>query len=117
MHTPHTCTLYHRTVSTSGESWTRTVIEGVLWEDRRAANVVRSGLLEADRAAVYIPLTRAPAAIAPGDVLVKGAVTQTIGAGYTLSQLRAAYTTIQVTSVDRMDYGSPAMQHLQIGGS
>lgn len=116
MHTPHTCTLYHRTLVAGAESWTRTVIAGVLWEDRRAANVVRSGLLEADRAAVYIPLARG-VTVDVGDVLVRGTVTQTISPSYTMSQLRAAYPAIQVTSVDRMDYGSPAMQHLQIGGS
>lgn len=108
-------TLYSRTVSGATVTWTRSVIPGVQWEDRKAENVVRSGLLEADRAAVYIPLARG-ASIQPGDILARGVVTKVIGEDYAMSTLRATYRTIEVRSVDTMDFGSPSMQHLQVGG-
>ena len=110
-------TLYRRSASSGTETWTRKgVIADVLWEDRKAENVVRSGLLDADRAWVYIPMAR-NATVKPGDVLVKGVVDKTINASYPLSKLHADCTAITVRSVDTFDFGSPSMQHLQIGGA
>ena len=108
------CTLYSKTAGT--ETYARSVIPRVMWEDRKAVNVVRSGLLEADRAWVYIPAARG-ASINPGDVLVKGVVSATIATGYPLSKLFAEHRASTVRSVDVMDLGSPALNHLQVGGS
>lgn len=107
-------TLYSKTAGT--ETYARSVIPRVMWEDRKAVNVARSGLLEADRAWVYIPAARG-ATIRPGDVLVKGVVDKTINASYPLSKLFTEHNAITVRSVDTMDLGSPALNHLQVGGS
>lgn len=136
-------TLYNRYLSSGVEMYQRTVITAVMWENRKAANVLASGgNIAADQATVYIPLARGAAYVAPtawlakssktgfwtlkpGDVIVRGAVTDEIHeavvgppavAAFRMSDLKAKYDNVLViTSVDTMDGGSPAMQHWQIG--
>ncbi len=64
-------TVYHRAVVAGAESYTREQVVAVFWENRKAANVIKSGLLEADSVSVYVPFASAPA-LNPkvGDVLV-----------------------------------------------
>ena len=111
-------TLYQRSVVAGAEAWTRVQVLAVFWENRKAANVLRSGLLEADKVAVYIPLARA-VTIQVGDVLVKGLVTDTVNSStFTMSDLKKKYAdVVTVRSVDTMDYGSAALQHIQVGAS
>ncbi|MFM8321004.1 MAG: DUF6751 family protein [Chloroflexota bacterium] len=119
MRTNADLTIYHRGVdpSTRTDTWTRSQVVGVAWEERKAANVARSGSLEADRLAVYIPLARG-ATVAVGDVVVKGLVSDTIGTGFTITALLAKYPhSGTVRSVDLWDQGSPAMHHLQLGAA
>ncbi len=108
-------TLYKRSISNGTETWTRQPLSIVFWQERKAANVIDSGLLEADKAAVYIPGVDVDVKV--GDILVKGAVEKAIGPTYTISDLRRDYTTIKVNSVDVKDYGSEPLRHIQVGGS
>lgn len=113
-------TLYSRYIEGGLEKWTRTVIEHVHWENRKAANVIASGLIDANAVDVYIPLHgRAETiTIKPGDVIAEGIVTKTINTEYTMTDLRKAYSdVVTVKSVDRYDFGSPRMRHIQIGAS
>ena len=110
------CTLYKKSVVSGAETWTRQVIEDVFWENRKAANVNRSGLLEADSVAIYIPFARGSISIKPGDFVVKGSVSDEISGSFTITDLKAKYAdVVRVRSVDTMDYGSAHMQHWQIG--
>jgi hypothetical protein len=103
---------------TRTEEWTRVQVRAVFWEDRKAANVLRSGNLEADRVAVYIPLARGPLALKIGDVMVKGLVSDEITQNFTMADLRRKYSDVAtIRSVDTMDYGSPAMQHWELSAS
>ena len=53
-----------------------------------------------------------------GDFMVKGLVTDEIGAGFTMTALKAKYDdVVMIKSVDTMDAGSSYMQHWQIGAS
>ena len=118
MITKDNCTLYSRSVdaTTRGEKWTRTQIRGVAWNNRKAANVLRSGLLEADSCAIYIPMARGNLTIKPGDVLVNGLVNDEISSAFTITALRAKYPeVVTVRSNDIQDDGSPHMRHWQIG--
>ena len=118
MKTWHDCTIYHKSVVSGAESWTAQQVPGVMWENRKAANVLRSGLLEADSVAVYIPFARGVLSIKIGDVLVKGLVGDVVDSSFTISDLKRKYDdVVTVRSVDRMDYGSPALQHWQVGGA
>jgi hypothetical protein len=116
MRTNTDLTLYKKSVVSGDEVYTRQVIEAVFWENRKAVNVIKSGLLDADAVTVYIPFARGEITIKPGDVLVKGAVTDEISSSFTITKLMAKYAdTVRVTKVDTMDYGSAHMQHWQVG--
>lgn len=116
MRTNANLTIYHKSIVDHAESWTREAVNDVMWENRKAANVIQSGLLEADAVTVYIPFARGDISIKAGDMLVKGIVTDEITPSFTISDLKAAYDDVVVVrSVDTMDYGSAAMQHWQIG--
>lgn len=114
-------TIYAKSIdpATRRETWTRSTVSGVIWEDRRAANVLRSGNLEADRVAVYIPMARGNVSIKTGDVIIRGFVSDLIGPIFTISNLLAKYggSAATVRSIDRMDRGSLAIRHWQIGAS
>ena len=113
-------TIYCKSVdpATRTEVWTAYQVEQVLWEEHKAANVLRSGLLEADSVAVYIPFARELPDLKPGDVLVKGLVMDAIGSGFTISDLKRKYPhVVTVRSVDTFDYGSQHLWHTQIGAA
>jgi hypothetical protein len=111
-------TLYAQGVDASAraETWTRSQIRGVTWENRHAAPFSANGNVRANTVAVYIPLALYPASgIKPGDVIVRGLVTDTIGPAFTITALRAKYPeSAAVTAVDKMDLGSLAIQHYQV---
>jgi hypothetical protein len=109
-------TIYKKTLANGIESWSRTQIEGVLWEQRKAVNVLRSGLLAADSVVIHIPISKNPSAKV-GDVAVKGLVTDTISANFTISALKVKYpNNITLKSVDVLDFGSLPMQHVKLSG-
>jgi hypothetical protein len=109
-------TLYKKTIVSGSESWTSTQIHGVMWEQKKAANVLRSGLLAADSAVIYIPIAKDPSAKV-GDVAVKGLVSDTISSSFTMSKLKAKYpNNITLKSVDTLDFGSKSLQHVKLSG-
>lgn len=114
-------TLYSKSINptTRTEVYTRTEYVGVFWENRKAANVLRSGLLEADSVSVYIP-SQTPGLfpIKVGDILVKWIVKDEITGSFTITDLKAKYpNVVTVRSVDTKDFGRKNMQHVQIGAS
>ena len=113
-------TLYSRSVSSGVEAWTRSVISDVLWTNRKAVNVIQSGLLDANAVEVYISThgRETEIVIKPGDVIAEGIVTKTISASYTMTSLKKDYSDVAtVKSVDRYDFGSAHMHHIMIGAS
>jgi hypothetical protein len=133
MKTFHDMTVFNKYTASGAEAYQRTQIEGVNWENRKASNVLRTGgTIAADQAVVYIPFARDadyldPKAwnalssktgkwtLAVGDYIVKGLVTDTIGASFTITALKAKYDDVlQVTSVDKMDMGSLALRHWKV---
>lgn len=115
MKTNTSMTLYSKSVVNGAEVWTRSVIPAVHWEYTKAANVIESGNLQADRIAVYIPDMSVTVNL--GDMIVKGTVTEAITTQYTLTHLRAEYDVALVRSVDRMEFGSRKMRHIQLGAN
>lgn len=107
-------TLYARGVDAQlEESWTRTVINNVLWIHE---NAVMDAIAD-NFVTVHIPTHgRTLPDMKPHDILVKGIVTQEIGvAGYTMRNLQLDYETVEIRNIKRHDYGSPGMQHIVIG--
>lgn len=107
-------TIYRRGTQ---ETYTREVVKGITWEDRRGANLRTPGEIKADDVAVYIPASLGVSLLNVGDILVKGIVTDEIGPGMTPTQLREKYPgqTAVVMTVDNHDIGSRAMWHQQVG--
>src|SRR5574341_2471167 len=108
MRTFHNLTIYNRYVTAGVEYYQRAEVRNVKWENRKAANVIRSGLLAADSVAVYIPSLSRVGYLAPktwqalsnkagywtlqeGDVMVKGIVTDEITSVFTVTKLKAKY--------------------------
>lgn len=133
MKTNTAITLYNRYLVAGVETYQRTVITDVYWENRKASNVLRSGgNIQADQAVVFIPMARGAAflnpkawlalvsktgkwTLQPQDYIVKGVVTDTIGVSFTITQLKAKYDDVLViSSVDTMDMGSASMQHWKV---
>lgn len=119
MRTNADLTWYAKSIVAGADVYTRSVIYGVMWEDRRAANARLPGDVKADSIAVYIPVSHGGSGISEGDLLVRGVVTDAISAAFTPTALKAKYPGLvgRVRTVDRMDMGSPALHHWQIGAS
>ena len=124
-------TIYNRVTGT--ETYQRTQISAVMWENRKARNVIASGgNMAADQASIYIPMVGQTAYLKPkawqalvsktgkftiqvGEYIVKGLVTDEIGTGFTITALKAKYDDVlQISSVDTMDMGSAALQHWKV---
>jgi hypothetical protein len=128
-------TLFNAYVESGAQKYQRTQIEGVKFEFRKAANVIKSGLLAADSVTVYIPLGVADDYLKPkvwmalvsksgywtlkeGDYMVKGLVSDEITTSFTITSLKAKYDdVVQIRSVDTMDTGSLSIHHYQVGAS
>jgi hypothetical protein len=108
--------------TTTANVFTRRVVTEVMWQAQKVANTKKSGLLDSDKAIVYVPFVTsdgtdrsAELTFKIGDYLVPGEVSNTLSEGFTPTALIAAYPrTIQIRTVDWKDYG--ALQHVQIGG-
>lgn len=137
MRTNTGATIYNKYIdpTTRSEKWQRAQLVAVMWENRKAANVIKSGLLAADQAAIYIPFSLGANYLDPvawqalvtktgmwtlqvGDVIVKGLVSDEITGAFTITSLKAKYDDVlKITSVDTMDMGSASMQHWQLGAA
>ena len=125
----------HYDPTSKSEKYQRTQIVGVVWENRKAANVIKSGLISADQVAIYIPFARGANYLQPiawqalsnktgkwtlqiGDFVVKGLVNDSITSSFTISDLKAKYNDVlSIKSVDTMDRGSAHMRHWQLGAN
>jgi hypothetical protein len=131
-------TVYNKYISSGLEKYQRTQVVDVEWENRKASNVIKSGLLAADSVVIYIPFSRGtnhldPKAwlaartgkwtLAVGDVIVKGLVSDEIhdavvsppSAAFTITSLKAKYDDcVTIKSVDTFDMGSLVMQHWKV---
>lgn len=120
--------------STKADTYFRTVIKDIAWENRKAINVLASGGNQAvDKAIIYIPMLRGDDYIWPkawqiladktakwtlqeGDLLVKGSVSDELSSVFLPTALAAKYDDMLViTSIDEMDLSSRSLQHWEIG--
>lgn len=126
-------TVYNRYVQTREEKYQRAEISAALWESAKAVSRRSAARIADDNAVVSIPFAVCADHVMPkawleladktgkwtlqaGDVIVRGIVTDEITSGFTLSALRAKYDDVlEITSVERMDQGSPNTHHWQVG--
>ena len=135
MRTNCAMTLYNKVIVAGAETYRRTPIVAVTWENRKQANVLRSGLIAADSVTVYVPLSVCANYVKPkaflalavktgkftfavGDYIVKGLVADEITTAFTITMLKAAHDDcVRISSVDTMDEGSARMRHFQLGAA
>ena len=115
MLTNASCTLY----LAEKDRYRRLTAEAVHWEDTRGANVNKTGSTAVDSTTVYIPFSSLPSSALPGktsgrDYIIRGIVEddpETVPIREIVSQ-QEAFT---ISSIKKCDYGSPAMQHWEVG--
>jgi len=111
-------TWYKKSIVNREESYTRYTIRDCFWEERKAANVIASGIQEADSLRLFIPYTSGEYAIKPGDILVKNIVSDAINSEFTITDLKKKYDSVLIVrSVDDKNFGSYSMRHLEISAS
>ena len=127
------------------QEYNMTFLRGVFLDRRQAANIEKSGLRDADAATLFIPFsveavdavtgdpkqyigpkayrqladasgywTLEPGGLASGadSFFVKGEVVNYLGYG----KMRELYDDVyDITTIDTRDFGSPDMQHWQVG--
>lgn len=143
MYTPHTVTIYNISKGTANI----TILRGVFLDIAQSDNIAKTGLANADKATLYIPLSiKAINALTGVEqqylppkeyeqeedkaafwtigkhgkgsstncFFIKGEVVDETGYNGLNDLYDYCYN---VTTVDVRDFGSPDMQHLQVGGS
>jgi len=138
MRTNTALTLYNKyyNSTTKKEMYQRWVISKVMWENRKARNILASGgNTAADQAMIYIPFsTNLTTFLGPiawlaladktsnltlqrGDLLVKGEIAQEVDdVTFTPTDLKAAYDDVlEISSIDTYDMGSYALRSWAIG--
>jgi len=134
MRTNATITVYNKHIDSRSAEYQRTIITGVVWQNVRAANKLRSGGdIAANKVTIYIPKALGANYIEPkewqalsnktgkwtlqsGDYVVRGTATETISASFTITDLKAKYNDVlAISEIDPHLYGSLRMQHWQVG--
>lgn len=115
MLTNASCTLY----LAEKDRYRRLTAEAVHWEDTRGANVNKTGSTAVDSTTVYIPFSSLPSTalsekVSGRDFIIRGIVEddpETVPIREIVSQ-HEAFT---ISSIKKCDYGSPWMQHWEVG--
>lgn len=136
MQTNTKVTLYNRYYdpNTGTEIYQRTLINAVMWEDRKATNILASGgNLAADQAIIFIPTLLDHNYLTPivwlalvdksgnwtlqeDDIIVKGTLADTISASNTPSAVaKANDNVLRISTIDTFDMGSRNMRHWKVG--
>lgn len=123
MYTNADITLYLYSKKGKVETYTRTPIEDVYWEDVKQSTFLKTGQRNACSALVVIPLESldGPIRLTQGkDLVVKGIVADEIDSSSqeslskSLAALKALPGFLTVTIVDERLYGSEADQHYEL---
>lgn len=127
-------TIFNRYVENRENKFKKAIIKNVHWEDSKGANILQSGLQSIDESVIYIPFSSVPDYIKPSkfkemiflgtlqgvtiqeeDIIVKGIIEEDEHFR-SVKDLENKYDDVRVvTSVDTMDYGSPSLQHWEVG--
>lgn len=79
------------------------------WQDTEAENIAKTGRTDADKAAIYLPLS---AEIAKSDYIAKGDIDFTVSGSVT--ELLQAVKPLKISTVERKDYGSAYIRHTEV---
>ena len=107
------CTLY----MVDGSTYRRIPASGVHWENTRGANLSKTGSTAVDAIAVHISFSSLPAdalseRVSGRDYILRGIISDD---GSDIRNTVAEHEAYTITSIKRCDFGSPAMQHWEVG--
>lgn len=118
-------TIFNKYIENRETKYKKSYIYGVHWEDNQGANILQSGLVSADTSIIYIPFSSIPNYQRPKefdgtgitlqteDIVVKGIIEEEFT---TVANLEKKHDFVRtITTVDTRDYGSPNMQHWEVG--
>lgn len=129
MRTNSSITVWNKYRVSNVDTYQRTQILDVAWEQRHARNQFDRD----DLATVYVPMERGADYLKPhdwqaltskagkwtlqvGDIVVKGLVSDELTPTFSLSALKAKYDDcLIIASVDTFDFGSANLQHWRVG--
>lgn len=123
-------TIFNKYIENRETKYQKSYIYGVHWEDSKGANVLKSGLDNADKSIIYIPFYNGKNYLKPKefvkdnignftlqheDIIVKGIIDDEFT---TIKALEAKYDDVRmITKVDTRDFGSERMQHWEVGAN
>ena len=124
-------TIYNKYIASRSESYQRTVISDVFWQNIRASSQWRNGGdIAANKVVVYVPKSSGDSYLEPkawqaakagkftfqeGDFIVHGVVTDEISASFTITDLKTKYDDVlAISEVDPHLYGSRRLQHWKV---
>ena len=93
-------TLYHFT----GDSYVRTIIKGVYWDEVRSGNVLKSGLTNADSIRIIVP-TKSDIEVFEGKDLIVNGECEFVGTENIKRTLCEQYNAYTVSKVDKKLHG------------
>ena len=123
MYTNAEVTLYLYNKSGKAETYTRTPIEAVYWEDVKQSTFLKTGQRDACSVLLVIPLESlgGPLKFTQGkDLVVKGIVAEQVDCSSqevmskSLAALKAVHGFVTVLTVDERLYGSESVQHYEL---
>ena len=104
----------------SDGAYIRKNIDKVFWDERKASNVLKSGMSNADSLKVFIPYIEDIDFTPSRDLIIKGNVTYDIDTtsekaiAESKKHLIDTYEVFTISSCDKKLYGSPDMQHYEL---
>lgn len=104
----------------SGGAYTRKNIDKVFWDERKASNVVKSGMSNSDSVKIFIPYTEELEFTPARDIIVKGNIEYDIdissekAIAESKKYLQGTYGFVTISSCDKKLYGSNHMQHYEL---
>ena len=102
-------------------AYTKYDIDKAFWDERKASNVVKSGLVNADSVKIFIPYTKDELEFAPSrDIVIRGKIQEGIDTtsektvAESKKKLQEKYGFVTVASCDKKLYGSKEMWHYEL---
>ena len=110
MPTNAACTLY---LTQDGKNYKRIYCDKCHWEDTRGMNINKTGSTAVDSVRVFLPLSSADLDGVKG-YLLHGNNAFEPSDSHPIRELVTQGATFTITSAERYDFGSPAMQHWEV---
>lgn len=104
------CTLY---LTQDGKNYKRIYCDRCHWEDTQGTNINKTGSTAVDNVRIFIPLATAEMDDRTG-YLVKGNCSFTPTGDQSIRELVTQGAAMTISSIERYDFGSPAMHHWEV---